>query len=75
MTFVFVERSSQVRATKNTWPYYRYRETAGKLNLVHHNTNLHYAPAIHITTSINVYFAALDVYITHGILNWSLIVL
>ena len=55
-------------ATTNTWPYYRYRETAGKLNLVHHNTNLHYAPAIHITTSINVYFAALDVYITHGIL-------
>ena len=33
-TFVFVERSSQVRATKNTWPYYRYRETAGKLDLV-----------------------------------------
>ena len=31
---MFVERSSQVRATKNTWPYYRYRETAGKLNLV-----------------------------------------
>ena len=33
-TFVFVERSSQVRATKNTWPYYCYRETAGKLKRV-----------------------------------------
>ena len=26
-----------MRATKNTWPYYRYRETAGKLKLVLHS--------------------------------------
>ena len=28
------------RATTNTWPYYRYRETAGKLDLVAVNINL-----------------------------------
>ena len=32
------EKLASARSTKNTWPYYRYRETAGKLDLVAEDT-------------------------------------